>query len=174
MKKLRLLFLLLLAMPAAAFAERLHFDHRLYPSLKAVFDNDRDEMIAYDNSNPKYVIDRIAIQGKSATDWTEAFDIVVRTPSKKIATAEDWLAEIKAKVGKSCASEFSIIAQDTNSLTFSRRSTDCGPDKVQFALYRIVKGERNLFMLNAINRGDMENQKRQQWLALLASARLEN
>lgn len=166
-----LLALVLIAAPAAA--ERLHFDHRLYPALKAVFDEDRNEMITYDNSNPKYVIDRIAIRGKSVTNWTEALDIVVRVPSKNIKTPKSWFAEIKAKVGKSCASDFQLIAQDSNSITFSRRSIDCGPDKVQFALYRIVKGDRSLFLLNAIKRGDMDDQMQQQWLALLGSARLE-
>ncbi len=174
MKKLHIIFLLLCALPTAAFAERLNFDHRLYAPLKAVFEDNRDEMIAYDNSKPGYVIDRIAIKGKSATDWTEALDIIVRVPSREVKTADAWFTEIKAKAGKSCASEFAVIATDALGITFSRRSTNCGPDKVQFALYRIVTGPKSLFMLNAIHRADMDEQTRQQWTALLASAYLAN
>ena len=71
MKKSHYLFMFLCAMSAPVSAERLNFDHRLYAPLKAVFDDNRNEMITYDNSNPRYVIDRIAIQGKSAADWTD-------------------------------------------------------------------------------------------------------
>ena len=163
----------ILALASPAIAERLNFDHRLYPPLKAVFDDDRDEMITYDNSNPKYVIDRIAIQGKSATDWTEALDIIARTASRDVKTADDWFKEIQAKTGKSCDSEFAIIAQDENSITFSRRSTQCGKDKVQTALYRIVAGERSLFLLNAIYRAEMDETMKQKWLSVFDSARLQ-
>jgi hypothetical protein len=169
---LPLLALALLSAPLAA--ERLHFDHRLYPALKAVFDEKRDEMIAYDNRNPAYVIDRIAVQGKSASNWTEALDIIARTPTKDVATVDDWRGEIEQKVRKACASTFETVARDDFSITFSRRSTNCGADKVQVALYRIVKGPKSLFLLNPIFRGEMDDMMRQQWLALLASARLEN
>lgn len=169
---LSLLALAQLSAPLAA--EQLHFDHRLYPALKAVFDQKREEMIAYDNRNPAYVIDRIAVQGKSASSWTEALDIIARAPTKDVATVADWRREIEQKVGKACATKFESIAKDEISITFSRRSTNCGADKVQVALYRIVKGPKSLFLLNPIYRGDMDDTMRQQWLALLASARLEN
>lgn len=174
MKKLHFVFLLLCAVSTPAFAERLNFDHRLYAPLKAVFDQKRSEMITYDNSNPRYVIDRIAIKGKSASDWNEALDIIVRVPSRGVKTADDWFAEIKAKTGKACASQFEVIAKDPLGITFSRRSTNCGADKVQFALYRIVTGPKSLFMLNAIHRADMDEHTQQQWIALLGSAQLAN
>jgi hypothetical protein len=166
--------LLAFGVTAPAMAERLHFDHRLYPPLKAVFDNNRTEMIDYNDSNPKYIVDRIAIQGKSAESWTEAMDIIARTPSREIGTAEKWYAEIQAKARKACPSEFEVIARDANSITFSRRSANCGADKKQSALYRIVQGQRTLFMLNAMYRDEMPANARAQWLVLLASARLEN
>lgn len=172
MRILHFIVLLLCAVPTPAFAEHLNFDHRLHPPLKAVFDQKRDEMITYDNSNPRYVIDRIAITGKSASDWTEALDIIVRTPAREVKTADDWFAEIKAKTGKACPSTFAVIATDPLGITFSRRSTNCGADKVQFALYRIVAGTKSLFLLNAIHRADMDEQTQRQWLALLGSAQL--
>jgi hypothetical protein len=168
------LALLLALVPAAPLAaERLHFDHRLYPPLKAVFDSNRQEMIYFNNSNPKYVVDRIAVQGKSADDWTEALTIIARTPSKVVKNADDWLAEIRTQSANACPSQFEILAKDSNSITFSRRSTNCGADKIQFSLYRIVAGRRSLFLLNAIYRDDMTDVVRRQWLELLQSARLE-
>jgi hypothetical protein len=174
MRKLHCILLLFCAVPTPAFAEHLNFDHRLHPPLKAVFDQKRDEMITYDNSNPRYVIDRIAITGKSASDWTEALDIVVRVPAGNVKTADDWFAEIKSKTGKACPSAFAVITTDPLGMTFSRRSTNCGADKVQFALYRIVTGTKSLFLLNAIHRADMDEQTQRQWLALLGSAQLAN
>ena len=162
-----------LSLAAPASAERLHFDHRLYPALKAVFDQGRQDMIYFNNTDPKYVVDRIAVQGKSADDWTEALTIIARTPSRTVKNADDWLAEIRTKSEKSCPSQFEIVARDTNSITFSRRSTDCAADKVQFALYRIVAGKRSLFLLNPIYRNDMSETMRRQWMELLQSARLE-
>jgi hypothetical protein len=169
--RLALASMLILAAPAAA--ERLHFDHRLYPPLKAVFDNKREEMIYFNNTNPKYVVDRIAVQGKSADDWVEALNIISRTPSRTVKNADDWLAEIRMASEKTCPGTFKILARDQNSITFSQRATGCAGDKVQFSLYRIVAGKRSLFMLNAIYRDDMTEAMRRQWTELLNSARLE-
>jgi hypothetical protein len=166
-----LLLVLISASPLAA--ERLHFDHRLYPPLKAVFDNNRQEMIYFNNADPKYVVDRIAVQGKSADDWIEALNIIARTPSRIVKNTDDWLAEIRTQAENTCPSQFEILARDGNSITFSRRSTNCGEDKIQFSLYRIVAGKRSLFMLNATYRDDMTDAVRKQWLELLQSARLE-
>jgi hypothetical protein len=170
---LRMALLMLMTIAAPAMAERLHFDHRLYPPLKAIFDTNRQEMIYFNNSDPKYVVDRIAIQGKSADDWTEALNIISRTPSRGVKNADDWLAEIRAQSANACPGQFEILARDGNSITFSKRSTNCGNDKIQFSLYRIVAGKRSLFLLNAVYRDDMTDAARQQWLALLQSARLE-
>lgn len=173
MRAIRLIPLILLVLAAPASAERLLFDHRIYPPLKAIFDNNRNDMIAHDGNNPKYMTDRIAIQGQSPKDWTEALDIIARSPSDTVKTIDDWVAEIRAKVEKACPTVFETLARDGNSITFSRRSTGCGKDKVQFALYRIVAGKRTMFLLNAIYRDDMSEEMRGQWMDLLKSARLE-
>lgn len=173
MKLLRIIPLMLLIFAAPASAERLLFDHRIYPPLRAIFDAGRNDMIAHDRSDPKYIVDRVAILGQSLDDWIEAMDIIARSPSKEVKTKEAWVAEIKAKAQAACPSVFETLAQDDISITFSRRSTGCGADKVQFALYRIVAGKRNMFLLNPIRRGDMSDTVRQQWLDLLKSARLE-
>jgi hypothetical protein len=174
MRNLFIAFLLSTALPSAVFAEQLKFDHRLYPPLKDVFDKNRQEMIYFNNSDPKYVVDRIAVRGTSADDWTEALNIIARSRSRNVKSSDDWFEEIRTQAEKACPSRFEVVARDSNSITFSRRSTDCEKDKVQFALYRIVGGKRSLFLLNAVNRDDMTDAARQQWLALLQSARLEN
>ena len=99
-----LLGVLLLASPANA--ERLKFDHRLSPSLKAVFDANDPGMIAFNDTNPRYVTDLIAIEGASAQD-------------------------------------------------------------------RIVAGKRSLFLLGFMDKGELTEQKRREWQAVLASATID-
>ena len=172
MRKL-LIPLLALVMISPAHAEKLTFDHRIYPPLEAVINSGRDEMVRFDDSNPKYLVDRIAIQGKSADDWTEALDIIVRLRARRMSTPADWAQEIQRRARSRCPSEFTTLAQDAISLTFERRSTGCPAGTAQTGLYRIVAGRSSLFMLNAMIVGDVSEQTRQQWLELLRSAHLD-
>jgi len=165
-----LLCAFMLASPA--HAEKLEFDYRAYPPLVTLLDSGRAEMIRYDDSNPKYVTDRIAIQGTSVDHWTEALDIIVRSRAARMRSAADWANEIQQKSRAICPSEFTTIAQNANSLTFQRRSTGCPDGMAQTSLYRIVVGRKSLFLLNAFTMGAMAEAARQQWLNLLNSAHI--
>ena len=164
-------FLFALATPA--HAEKLMFDHRLYPPLKAVLDRGEEGMVLFDASNPRYIIDRIAVSGKSAKRWTEALEIIARTPTKGMTTAADWMAELRAKANPKCAYDAKIIAQDDISITFERRMTDCPDERAPIAIYRIVAGKQSLFLLAVLEKAEPDAEVRKQWLALLASSRLE-
>ena len=94
-------FSALLALASPALAEKLSFDHRLVPPLKAVLDSGNAAMIDYNGSNPRYVTDVIAVRGHSAKDWDEALVIIARAPSNKVQTAGQWLEELC--VCKSCS-----------------------------------------------------------------------
>lgn len=170
----RLAPLLLLALPSAALAEKLTFDHRIYPPLTAVLDSGRSEMIRFNDSDPKYVTDRIAVQGTSVDNWTEALDIIVRLRSSKMNSAADWAGQIQRSASAQCSSTFTTIAQDETSLTFERRSSACPAGTAQTGLYRIVTGRKSLFMLGWLATGELTAAQRQQWLELLASAHLDN
>ena len=174
MKWTRLAPLLVLALPSAANAEKLTFDHRTYPPLAAVLDSGRSEMIRFNDSNPKYVTDRIAIQGTSVDHWTEALDIIVRLRKSGMQTAADWAGQIQQAARARCASTFTTIAEDANSLTFERRSSTCPAGMPLTGLYRIVAGRKSLFMLNSLAMGELSATARQQWLDLLATAHLDD
>jgi len=174
LKWIRLVPLLILALPGAAFAEKLTFDHRTYPPLAAVLDSGRTEMIRFNDSNPKYVTDRIAVQGTSVDHWTEALDIIVRLRSSKMNSASDWAGQIQRAASALCPSTFTTIAQDDTSLTFERHSNGCPAGTPQSGLYRIVTGRKSLFMLNSLAMGEMSGVARQQWLDLLGTAHLDN
>ena len=173
-KLLRGVVMLLAALCAApVLAEKLSFDHRLYQPLKDVLDSGRDDMILFNAKDPAYVTDLIVIRGKSVRNWTEALIIIARSPSPKARTAADWLAELKLQSEAECASQFSIIAQDANSITFERSSQGCRPGYPADAIYRIVQGKKGLFLLGAMSKDGFTPDSRGAWLALLGSAKLD-
>lgn len=175
MRNLIALFLLLIAMPA--HAERLQFDHRLSPPLQKVLDEGRSEMVLFDGSDPTRLVDLIAVRGQSATNWREALQIVSIPKQKKIDGPLGWMEQIqsgvRARATGACAADFSVIVQDGNSVTFERRSPGCGADSVSYGLYRLVTGKRSWFQLAVLSKDEITAEARAQWLALLASARLE-
>ncbi|HVR92052.1 MAG TPA: hypothetical protein VHG29_13305 [Novosphingobium sp.] len=167
------LALALLLGAAPALAEKLSFDHRLSPPLKAVLDSHDPAMIDYNDKNPRHVVDVIAVRGQSASDWTEALVIRSRLPDRRVRTAPDWMAEIRAEAGRGCRSEFNTIAEDANSVTFERHSSGCAANYPPVGIYRVVAGQRSLFMLAVVARDGIGAEARRQWLDLLASARIE-
>ena len=166
-----LIGLLLMAVPASA--EKLVFDHRLSPPLKAVLDSGDAGMIDYNNTDPRNVIDLIAVRGKSAHDWTEALVIIARTPDRKVRNADDWTAQLQREAKAKCGSAFTELARDQVSITFERRSLGCPAGYPGIALYRAITGQRSLFLLSVLIKDDLSEAARRQWLAVMSSAHLE-
>lgn len=175
MRKLIALLLLLIAMPA--HAERLKFDHRLSPPLQSVLDAGRSEMVQFDGADPTRLVDLIAVRGDSATNWTEALQIVSIPKQKKLDGAQGWMSQIqggiRAQAGAVCQPEFTVLALDEYSVTFERRSPGCGAETVAYGLYRLVTGKRSWFQLAVLAKDGLSDEAKTQWLALLASAHLE-
>ena len=166
-------FVGLLLLAAPALAEKLVFDHRLSPPLKAVLDSGDASMIDYDAANPRNIIDVIAVRGKSAQDWTEALVIIARTPDRKVRSAADWTAQLQSEARAKCSSTFTEIARDDASITFERHSVGCKPGYPPIALYRAIAGKRSLFLLAVLVKDDLSESSRRQWLAMMSSAHLE-
>lgn len=172
--KLRLLgFLGLLLIGAPALAERLVFDHRLYPPLKAVLDSGDASMIDYNAANPRNVVDLIAVRGTSAQNWTEALVIIARTPDRKVRSADDWVADLQREAKAKCASTFTQLTRDENSVMLERRSTGCPLGYPETALYRAIGGKRSLFLLAVLVKDDLGVNARSQWLTMMSSAHLQ-
>lgn len=165
--------LALLATAVPAHAEKLVFDHRLYAPLKAVLDSGDAAMVSYDSSNPRYVVDLIAIKGRSSADWSEALEIIARTPSRGLTSAADWAAELRARSDKTCPNTVTPLAEDANSLTFERHSPDCPGERAETALTRVIAGKRSLFLLSVLFKGVPDADTRLKWLSLLGSAHIE-
>lgn len=161
------------ALPHTAQAEKLTFDHRLYPPLKAVLDGGDAAMIDYNGRDPRYVVDLIAVKGRSTSNWTEALEIIVRLPGKNALTAREWASVLQASAPAGCRTEVTAIAEDTSSITFAHSLPDCPKARAETTFTRIVQGKRSLFMLSALIKGKPDEATRVQWLALLASAHIE-
>lgn len=163
----------LLLLPRPALAEKLVFDHRLSPPLKAALDSGDAGLIDYNNADPRNVIDLIAVRGKSAQDWTEALVIIARTPDRKVRSAADWTALLQREAKSKCGSTFTELARDQISITYERRSTGCAGDYPRIALYRAIAGQHSLFLLSVLVKDDLSELARRQWLAVMSSAHLE-
>jgi hypothetical protein len=159
-------------MATPASAERLSFDHRLYPALKATLDSGNAALIHHEARSPRYLYNLIVVQGRSIGDWTEGLEIITRLHARNLANPREWLGEMQSRLPRGCSAEVTVISEDAASLTFERRLTGCPPVMAQSGLYRIVAGRRSLFLLGALYKGEMPADMRSRWLELLASAAL--
>jgi hypothetical protein len=168
----RLLFLFLLFAATPALAEKLEFDHRLYPPLKTVLDSGQPDMVSFNSQNPGYLVDLIVVRGKSTRNWNEALVIIARSPDAMVRSADDWMAELQSQADAKCPNQLTILSRDANSLTIERRSHGCPAGYPATALYRVVQGKSSLFLLAVLVKDDLAAEARTGWLALLASAHL--
>lgn len=174
MKHILLLFSAALGLVAsAAHAERLELDHRIYPPLNAAMDNQHDGTIFYDASQRGRVFDRILVVGTSAeTNWTEALELLITPRNARARTPAEWYSTFRPKGESLCPGKVTMLGQDETSLTFSLEAPACAAGPSLTGLYRVVYGRKTVYLVGAKYKGEMNPQQRDQWLALLASARL--
>ncbi|MEP6867314.1 MAG: hypothetical protein ABJA20_02245, partial [Novosphingobium sp.] len=146
MKWISLLALALIAAPA--HAEKLTMDHRLHPRLHTVMEANREGSIYFEDATPKYILDRIVVQGNSAQDWREALEIWVMPRDKKLRTATDWYVPYRQQESADCPGKWSDVARDDVSVTFARSYSNCPAGSGQMSgIYRIVLGKKTVYML---------------------------
>lgn len=173
MKRRILLSALLLLGAGPVLAEKLAFDHRLSPELNQVLEAGDPAMVSFNDANPHYLVDVIAVSGASAKDWIEALVIIARSPGRKMASAESWMEELRRESQRRCKGTYTVLAQDSRSITFERQSTDCPPGYPPVGIYRVVQGKTSLFLLAVMAKDGISGSSREHWLALMESARLE-
>ena len=171
---LRFLVALILALVATpALAERLQFNHTLYPPLKQVLDSGDNDMVLFDSSNRARLVDLIAVRGKSARNWTEALEIVAVPRPKDLVSARQWMDLLRQQADRRCANTIEVLAEDDHSITFERKSPHCPAERAETGIYRLVAGRRSWFQLAVLAKEPLDETARVQWLALLASAHLD-
>lgn len=170
----RLLLVIVLAgMPwNGVQAEGISWDVGAYRKFSAIMHGAEADRIVYtEDRSPSYVLTRFVIEGESADDWIEAFEVLDTLRRNAPKTVNGWYEQFRQKGEQHCpGSEWNVIAQDSDSLTFERRTSDCGPFAEQHALYRVIYGNDEVFTLIATRKGSMDDETRSSWLAVLASA----
>lgn len=165
----------LAAMAASpAHAERLLVNHNAYPPLARALERQDDNVYFLRNEKPRFILDRIKVQGESLENWREAIELVVYPRQRSLTAPLDWLGQFRTSEDKTCPSTWQVLESDSNSVTFSRTGARCTALTGQTRIYRAVLGRKEVFTVAGLYRGEISEEMRRQWLILLASARLEN
>ena len=173
-----LVLLFLVARPTFA-AEQLVFDFTHHAPLLALMkaleadDKSVSQRFAFINEAPKFQLQRFAVEGESADDWIEAFEVLNTSPRKEPKTPAKWYENFRKHGDSSCASEWEVITENVDGLTFKRTSPACPPHAAQTALYRVLYGRDNVFTLIATRKESMPADTEAAYLKVLASAKFE-
>ena len=155
-------------------AEGISWDVGAYPRFSAImYGPEADRIVYTEDKSPSYVLTRFVIEGESADDWIEAFEVLDTLRRNVPQTVNEWYEQFRQQGEQHCpGSEWKVIAQGSDSLTFERRTSDCGSFPEQHALYRVIYGQHEVFTLTATRKGSMDDETRSSWLAVLASAKI--
>ena len=120
------------------------------------------------------MLDRIAVRGKSADDWSEALEIVVLTRPRKIAALADWFSAWQQSEDAICTSAWQTLSATPATMSFARSDARCPAQAGQQRIYRALWGKKNVYLLSGIVRGSMSAAQRAQWQVLLDTAKIAN
>jgi len=112
------------------------------------------------------------VDGTSADDWVEALEVLNTLKRNEPKTPQQWFERYRAAGTQTCAGDFTLLAQDKHSVTFARTTPACPPHAAQAGLYRALYGKDQVFLLIATRKGEMPEEVRAAWLAVLASAEI--
>ena len=115
---------------------------------------------------------RFVLQGSGEEEWTEMFEFLYTMPRVEPKTVKLWYERLQASTDANCPSEWLIVEEAPRSMTFERRAPDCAAQVRQTTLYRVIYGKHNVFALSANVKGDISEETRKTWLAVLASAKI--
>jgi hypothetical protein len=156
---------------APARPDRLAFSPTPFPRLAENFD--RKEMVNFQEKPGRYTLTRFVAQGRNKDDWDIAFEVMDSPRIVEPPTVAEWLTRFRTEGDQNCpGGEWEILAQTDNDLTFERRTRACPPHVAQHALYRVLYGPQNVFMLICTQKGVFDTQTRAECLATLQTAEI--
>jgi hypothetical protein len=168
-----LLAVFALAWASGASAQAMSWDYSHYPPFQALTEalakGQRQEAMYVEDRSPAYVLQRFVIEGKSATDWTDALEVLNTMRKAEPKTPTGWYERFQ-KQGAQCPSNWTLIAQNKDSVTFQRDSLACSLQPAQTGLYRVLYGKQQVFTLIFTSKAPLSEEKRRQVLAMLDSA----
>ncbi len=83
-----------------------------------------------------------------------------------------WYERFKAHGDETCESEWQVLKESKKALMFERHSDACEPFEAQHALYNLLYGKREVFLMIATRKGAMDADTRDGWMQLLQTAKV--
>jgi hypothetical protein len=166
---------LALVAPAAMAVDALKCSFADYDKLgRALVPQDGQKPIVYtEDRTPVYRLTRYVVEGTSAEDWVEALEILNTMRHDEPPTVAEWYQRYHEHGDASCKSEWSVLGQSESWLMFERKSGECPPHASQQAIYKVMYGKKQVFLLIGTRKGTMDEATRSGWLAVMASASVE-
>ena len=164
---------LLLFGSSLAHADTATWDYSAYSKFSdAMFKSGSEPIIYTEDKAPLYVLMRFVVDGSSTEDWTEALEVINTQRKNEPKNARAWYGRFKEHAEETCASDWEVIKESKKTLMFERRAAECPPFEAQQALYCVLYGKRDVFVLIATRKNEMDTATREGWLKLLHSAEI--
>lgn len=166
----------LLVLPLATTqADDISWEIGAYPRFyEAIASPDAKPIVYTEDRAPRYVLTRFVIEGESADEWIEAFEILDAQRKGAPRTVEGWYEQFHQQGEQHCpGGNWEVLARGKNSITFERHTLACDGFAEQHALYRVLYGKHEIFSLVATRKGSMDEATRSGWLGVLESARVQ-
>ncbi len=164
---------IILLVPMFAHAERVSFDYSAFPKFEGIFISGSDPLVFEQDRWPKYIHTRFIIEGSSAEEWTEIFEMINTQRKNEPKDVRGWYDRFQTQGEKTCQSNWEILEESKESMMFEHRADDCQPFEAQHALYRVFYGKKNVFVLFATRKAGMDAETRDRWMKLLKSAEIK-
>jgi hypothetical protein len=151
--------------------ERLSWDYSGYDKLEALFTSEEGPLYGEKQSRRTYHL-RFVVEGESLEDWTEILEIIDTYRRDEPDDAQSWFRRFQAQGNETCPSEWTAVDEQTDSIIFRRTAKDCREFDDQDALYRILYGKENVFLIFATLKGELDAVSLSGWLNVLRSAEI--
>lgn len=149
--------------------EHVEFATAAFPRFEASI-QDEKRVHREERKDIGLVIVRFVIEGRDTMDWDVAFEILQSRRAEEPATPSAWLQHYRSASDPSCPSEWQVLQEAADSVTFERKSPDCPPHVAQQAIHRMIYGPAGAWQLVCTQKGTLDPQTHQECRALLDSA----
>lgn len=163
---------LLTSLPANA-RERLSWDYSVYDKLNTLFTTGEGPLYGEKQGRRTYHL-RFVVEGESLQDWTEILEIINTDLRDEPDEVGAWFERFRVQGNKTCPSDWVVIEEQSDSIIFQRTAKNCQGFDDQDAVYRVLYGKKNVFVIFATLKGEMDEASRMGYLNVLRSAEVRN
>lgn len=143
-----------------------------FPRLAAAMDQPERSSVDFDPRIGAFMA-RFVVEGSSLEQWTMVVDTFETPRSVNPPTVDEWWQGFRASGDSECPSEWTVLAQSPDSVTFERRAPQCGSLGPEQSIYRTLYGPDAVYMVVCTQKVAFDEQNRRDCLSLVESARVE-